>query len=176
MFCKTTKVIYNIFMSDKFKISYRKANKNDLPLIQILNDKLFDYEVKENLYNPEDYIENWSFLGSTKDYFCSLIKDQFVYVAETANVVVGYIIGTIYPEDSLSNLKGKTAEIDNMFVEENYRNSGIGTKLQSLFIDWCKQNKVKRIIVTSEITNKKAIDFYKKRGFNDKSIVLLKKL
>lgn len=163
-------------MRNEISINFRKAKINDLPIIQSLDKKLFEYEIKEGFYNSNDFIENWSQLGAVKDYFSNLIENQFVYLAEVENKVIGYIIGTIFPEDSITNYKGKSAEIDNIYIDEDYRNSGIGTKFEELFVNWCKKNNVKRIFTTTEISNKIAIDFYKKNGFKEKSTILTKKL
>lgn len=53
--------------------------------------------------------------------------------------VVGYLIGYKKEIDYYRKIK-KFAELANMFVLEEYRNLGIGTKLCNAFFKWCEGN------------------------------------
>ena len=57
----------------------------------------------------------------------------------------------------------KDKELDTLYIEEKYRNKGIGSKV----IKDLKE-KIERIKVRKE--NNKAISFYEKNGFNQKEI------
>jgi len=59
------------------------------------------------------------------------------------------------------------AELDNMFVLKEFRGKGIGTKLISSFLDWCKHSKYDRVCVSASAQNTNAIKFYRKFGFKD---------
>ena len=154
-------------------IKIRKATIDDLFTIQSLNNKLFEYEMDRDL---DKYIPGWAFGKESADYFSDLIKNQFVVIAEIGGKPVGYLAGSIYQDDSYSYYDGKTADLDNTFIEEEYRRYGIGSKFMNAFIEWCKQNDVKRIFVTATIGNDNTIAFYKKHGFKELNIELKKEL
>ncbi len=151
----------------------RKATKKDVKTIQSLNNELCKYET-ENEFDV--YKTDWSLTKQSEKYFKALIKKQFVMVAETEGSIVGYLAGSICVEQMYSYYQGKTAELENMFIKEEYRKFGIGSKLIDAFVTWCKNNDAKRILVTATIGNENAIKFYHKNGFNDLDITLRKEL
>lgn len=154
-------------------IQIRKATINDLHIIQSLNNKLFEYEMERDLDN---YIDNWAFGKESKEYFNDLIENQFVILAEVGNKPLGYLAGSLYQDDTYSYYEGSTCELDNMYIEEEYRHLGIGTKLMNSFLEWCKTKQAKRIFVTATLGNDNTIAFYKKHGFKDLNITLKKEL
>ena len=58
-------------------------------------------------------------------------------------------------------------EIDNLFVEENFRNQQIGTKLLSYLVSIAIENKVINITLEVRISNEIARDLYKRFGFRE---------
>jgi GNAT superfamily N-acetyltransferase len=154
-------------------IKLKRATMDDLLTIQTLNDKLFKYEMDRDL---DEYISNWAFGKESKEYFSDLIENNYVILATVDNEPVGYLAGSLYQDDTYSYYDGLTAELDNMFIEEEYRKLGIGSKLINAFTEWCKKQSAKRIFVTATIGNDNTIEFYKKHGFKDLNITLRKKL
>ena len=154
-------------------LKIRKATIKDLKTIQTLNNELFKYEESRDL---DHYIEDWPFGKSSAEYFGDLIKNQFVIIAEVDKNPVGYLAGSIYEDDTYSYYEGVTAELENMFIDEDYRHFGIGSKLVNSFFDWCKQKSAKRIFVTATLGNDNTIAFYRKHGFKDLNITLEKQL
>lgn len=148
-------------------IIIRKANINDLENIQKLNKELFILE--HDNYDP-NLIINWPFENFGTKYFIDMINNQIILVAEKNNNIVGYLAGTI--DKKFTYVDKKTAEIENLFILDKYRNLGIGKMLISEFKKICKENNVKRIIVTAASQNIKAINFYKSQGFEDKKVTL----
>lgn len=90
----------------------------------------------------------------SKDYFYNnfdIVKDAIenatVYVYEQESKVIGFV--------------GINQEfIEGIFVDRNYRSKGIGKKL----IDYCKKN-YNTLSLNVYCKNKKAIEFYKREGF-----------
>ncbi len=90
----------------------------------------------------------------SKDYFYNnfdIVKDAIenatVYVYEQESKVVGFV--------------GINQEfIEGIFVDRNYRSKGIGKKL----INYCKKN-YNTLSLNVYCKNKKAIEFYKREGF-----------
>jgi len=156
------------------QFTIRKAKLTDLKAIQELNLKLFKKEAKE--YDPTLSLE-WTFGRSGTEYFKERIteEDGCVLVAEVKGKIVGYLAGGITETDSYRKV-GRLAEIENMFVEEEYRNQGIGGKLIQKFLDWAKRQKVERVKVVAFALNYKALRFYRKHGFKEYEVVLEKEV
>ena len=154
-------------------IILRNATLQDLPIIQHVNNLLFEYETENGFDN---YISNWALGEESAEYFSELIQNQFVIIAGTEKEPVGYLAGSIYQDNTYSYYEGKTAELENMLVVEKYRKFGIGSKLVNAFLKWCKDNSARRVLVTATIGNETAISFYKKNGFKELNITLKKEL
>ena len=58
-------------------------------------------------------------------------------------------------------------EIENIFVEEEYRSNGIGTKLMSYLISKAIEKQVVNITLEVRISNEVARNLYKKFGFRE---------
>ena len=67
-------------------------------------------------------------------------------------------------------------ELNNMFIEEEYRKYGIGKKLVNKFKDYCINNKIYNIKVEASYKNQNAIKFYHKNGFSEFNITLTSNL
>ena len=61
-------------------------------------------------------------------------------------------------------------EIDDLFVNEDYRNKKIGTKLMSYLISIAIEEKVQNITLEVKMTNTVAIKLYKNFGFLEVAI------
>ena len=61
-------------------------------------------------------------------------------------------------------------EIDNIKVEEEYQDNGIGTKLMSYLVSIAIENKVDNITLEVRKSNNKAIHLYNKFGFHEVAI------
>jgi len=156
-------------MKDK-KIKIIPAKRNDFGIIQELNQKLFQREWKkfDSILNPK-----WSFSDDGKRYLRKALfaNDFLVLKAVNDDKVVGYLIGKLIAVDSSRHLD-KRAILDNMFVQKEYRQLGVGSKLVKEFLKWAKGNKVDNIRVTAFVDNKRAINFYKRQGFKEYNLTL----
>ena len=54
-----------------------------------------------------------------------------------------------------------------MFILEEYRKYGLGTKLFNEFKSYCIENKIEELKVTASAKNINAIKFYQKNGFEE---------
>jgi ribosomal protein S18 acetylase RimI-like enzyme len=147
-------------------IIMRKANFDDLPKIQELNNKLFELEYK---FFDKSLNVGWTYEKAGLDYFKEMIEKEFVVLAVIENEIVGYLAGSIC---SVSYTKAKLAELDNMFILEEYRKYGIGTMLVNEFKKYCLEKGLNAINVTASSKNKNAIAFYMKNGFEELEIIL----
>ena len=143
-------------------IIIKKATIESLNEIQELNNQLFELE-----YNNFDSSlkVGWPFEKAGTEYFSYMLNNQVVFIALVDNRVVGYLAGSINVESSY--VTKSLAELDDMFILENYRNYGIGTKLVNEFKKYCLNIGIQEIKVTASARNNNAISFYKKNGFED---------
>lgn len=61
-------------------------------------------------------------------------------------------------------LEGKNVDMS-VYVHRDYQNKGIGQRMVSLIIDYCKMKGYKGIMIVTERCNRRAIHIYKKLGF-----------
>ena len=152
-------------------IVIRKAILDDLETIQQLNYELF---VLESNNFDDTLIVDWSLSDDGRQYFISSINNDITLVAVVNNKIVGYIIGSLDTEGAYNNIK--QAELNNMYVLEEYRSIGVGGRLfdelKKLFIE----NGMQEVKVVADCKNVKAVNFYKKNGFSESEITLKQKL
>lgn len=146
----------------------RKAKKADLSEIRRLNKALFDFEEKFG----HSYNLNWPYEEDGLNYFEKRLnnKNSLVFVAEEKYKIVGYIISFIdtYPYRRTNPI----CEIENMFVEEEFRKNGIGGKLIAKVRNEAKKRNVKKLRVGAIAQNENAINFYRSQGFTDVNLYL----
>ncbi|MEE3343723.1 MAG: GNAT family N-acetyltransferase [Bacilli bacterium] len=149
------------------EIFIRKAQLEDLNIIQNLNNELFKLE-KENY--DSTLVQDWPLSEDGKQYFEDLIINHYVIVAIKDDKIVGYLAGSINEKGSYEEIQ--YGEINNMLVDNNFRGFGIGKLLIDKFKQYCKDNNINNLKVVASAKNIKAIEFYKNNGFNDFDITL----
>lgn len=152
---------------DAMGIIIRKAEAEDLKNIQTLNNMLFEYEYEGW---DKDLKLGWPFEEAGKKYFLDMINNHIVYIALDNNKPIGYLAGNIKAENNYLSIK--VAEIDNMFVDNEYRGNNIGTILIDKFKEYCKEKGIHTFKVNASAPNIKAIEFYKRNGFTEHDITL----
>jgi ribosomal protein S18 acetylase RimI-like enzyme len=155
-------------------ISIRKATIEDLHTIQYLNNKLCRKENAEfdSTVNPDFATSD----GGTSYFKKALESDEkLVLVAEDDTTPVGYIVGGIEHVGDFRNISNM-CEVDNMWVDEEYRNQGIGKQFMDKLQIWAKNKGVKRMRVVASFKNERAIKFYKREGFGEYDLILEKDL
>jgi len=150
-------------------VKIRKATQNDLRKVQELNLMLFQWDSQfDNALNME-----WTFGKVGESYFRDMIQNEFVVVAQAQDNVVGYLAGSLHNEKHYST--EIYAELDNMFVLEEWRKHGVGKALIQEFFNQCEVKGIKAIRVTASAKNQGAIEFYKRNGFTEFDITLRKR-
>ena len=140
------------------KLIIRKANDNDCAILNKLFQNLLIYErtyFDKNIKN--DLNINSFFEKRVNDNNC------VIFVATIDNSVIGYISGYI-DHDNKIKVEIETT-IESIYIEDNYRNKGIGTKLINEFIKCIKEMGVKYILIDNFILNESARYLYNKLGF-----------
>lgn len=137
----------------------RKAKKEDANMLDRLFAKLLE---NERFYYDENIKENITMSG----FFEKRIdkENEIIFVAEESNKIVGYIYGYINIDNKIKiELE---ANIDSLFVIEEYRNKKIGTKLINAFIEEVKNKNCKYIFIDNKYLNKRAAKLYNNLGFD----------
>lgn len=148
-------------------IVIKKADISNLKDIQSLNHKLFELEY--NNFDPALNVE-WTYEEEGTRYFENMINNEIVYIAIDDDKIIGYLAGSVNIENSY--VTKSLAEVDNMFILEEYRKYGVGSKLMNHFKEYCIKNNIEELKVTAFAKNTDAIEFYKKNGFGEFEITL----
>lgn len=157
-------------MSWSKMIKIRKTTIKDLEDIQELNHKLCE---KENMEFDSTINPNFSSSKEGEQHFrrCLIDKNKCVLIALDGKKTLGYLSGGISKPEDYRKLS-KIGVLGSIFVLEEYRKKGVGTKLHNSFISWCNKKRVDRIRVVASAKNFKAINFYKKNKFKEYNVIL----
>lgn len=148
-------------------ILIRKANLDDVNIIQHLNNELFKLE-KENY--DSTLVSDWPLTEEGRLYFEDLVENHFVIVATLNEEVVAYLAGSINDKGSYEKIQ--YGEINNMLVTDKCRGLGIGKLLVDEFKNYCKENNIENLKVEASAKNINAINFYQKNGFENFNVTL----
>lgn len=139
----------------------RLAVEEDLKRVQVLSQELMEHEkklaTKEYMFNMD-----WALTEEGYENYKSNISRDELYVVCIDNKIVGYM--TCWVNRKMPWQAHKVMEIGNLFIEEEYRNMGIGTALINKAKELCKKNEIKFLKIDVTADNEKAREFYKKNG------------
>ncbi len=102
-----------------------------------------------------------------------LARGCIIYVAEVDSNVVGFVSGYIVRRNPQLKI-GVIGKIDNFYVDESFRRKGIGAKLIGELLSKFKALKALYYEISCDIQNPDALRLYKKLGFVEQKIMLLK--
>lgn len=138
-------------------VNIRHANKNEVKILQELNDEVF---IDNHKYD-EDLDMNWAQSDKGRDYFTELLNnpDACCLIAEENGQAIGYI--TAGPKE-VSYRKSKYLEIENMGVVPKYRSKGIGSMLMSECLKWGKAQGFQKAFVNAYFDNRMAVELGEK--------------
>jgi GNAT superfamily N-acetyltransferase len=132
---------------------FRFAHETDVDALQSLADGLYASDPNTTNIRP-DLRLTWSELNARPE------KGR-VIVFENEGELIGYCIAIFFWSNEY---RGNILEIDELFVDENHRSSGIGTRL----FTWLEHTLSDCIVGFSlQVANhnKPALKFYRKLGF-----------
>ena len=150
----------SLFMTTALDIYW--LTSNIFTVLQNLLIKKINVNNKEECHELINYAKNCSW-QSTGEYFAELIENneftdsEIVIVAYLGNKVVGF---AALVSDSVAEDFNESPFLDFLFVEEEYRNRGIATKLVNYIVDYAKEKYDTIYLVTVSHES-----FYKKLGF-----------
>ena len=146
----------------------KQGTVNELDIVKPLWEKLNRLHYNLSLHFKNRY-ENKTW-ENRKQFLIEKSKNiLFEYVILSFdNSIIGYCISTIEKKNY------KSGEIDSIFIEENYRKSGIGKQLMNRAIEWlnAQGSKTQKILVG--VGNEEVLEYYKQFDFFPLHIVLQK--
>ena len=140
------------------------AKEIDRMLTSLIQDERENYDknINENykVHNfYEKYIDN---------------KNNCILFAKANNEILGYVYGFIQNNGQVFNTK--IAQLDAIFVKKEYRGNGIAQSLIQELTKWAKEQGATYIELSVCQENEKARKLYKNNGFEDKKLILRKKI
>ena len=108
------------------------------------------------------------FLVSARDSFPDAWDEKMLLSAFKAGNFFGFIAEDgVLPTGFITySVNIDTADLQDLFVAENYRKKGVGNALITKFIDNARARGVKKLFLEVRESNTPAINLYKKAGFN----------
>jgi len=91
-------------------------------------------------------------------------RNHVVFVADTDEGLVGFGMGRVKRNPSVV-VPETVGYIENIFIQERKRRSGIGTALCNRLLDWFRKRKIVHVELFYQIENNSAAVFWKKMGF-----------
>ncbi len=158
-------------MSGGIKLNFT-ISKAMLDEISEINNMLTDLIQDERKNYDSNINENYK----VEEFYEKSIDDnnKIILVARENNIILGYIYGFIQDNGNLYN--NKIAQLDALFVKEQYRGNGIAISLMKEFINWAEEKGVAYIELSVCKNNTNAISLYENEGFCIDKILLRKKL
>lgn len=160
-------------------IVIRKFQQEEAPFLESLMKEFGDYissiDPLKRVYHKQ---------GGAKFFLDKMIKETSdnngkVFVALNENKIVGFIGGYVKPqleEELMETIKAIPGYVSELFVQDKFRGRGIGldlmNKIEKYFIS--QGCDIIRTVVFSP--NKSARSLYKKLGFHERDISLVKVL
>ena len=154
-------------------VTIRKAHKDDLKSIQDLNHKLFLWDSRSD----PTLNTKWPYEEAGIEYFRKKISGEsgICFVAVADGKIVGYLTGYMFDKVAAYDTILRS-ELDNIFVEDEFRGKGVGMMLVDDFFAWSKSHGAASVMVSAYYLNERAIGFYKKAGFAPLALKLESKL
>ncbi len=132
---------------------------------KINNPESFAKTIYNNFIYLTAYPELSHDINSIKD--CIDSNNPLSIIIKFDKKIIGYLVGDFR---ELAD-KRYVFYVSYMYVSEQYRSKGIGTKLVQTLIQTCLNYKVNLILLTCDTNDKKIIKFYEKFGFKKDPIL-----
>lgn len=126
--------------------------------------RLFAAHIQESTGRNVSVKTSEKLISFIRTYF--KMPNTFFYLAVDGRKSVGYIVGAIKMATHWTNdFDFNNAELIELYVMPEYREKGVGSNLLHKFMSWCSKKEIKRIYLETEVQDRKAVIFWKKRGF-----------
>jgi ribosomal protein S18 acetylase RimI-like enzyme len=136
-------------------IEIRTATIDDLAAIFHLGEKVFTSQEYSNLYRTWDEYEVTHLFNSESEY---------VLVAETGGMVVGFAMGTIIEKARSAWSYGHLLWLG---VDPDFARRGIAGQLFSRFREIMETTGIRMLMVDTQADNDAAVKFFQRNGFEN---------
>ena len=130
-------------------------------------EKVYDLYINHNPCFIDHDLE--AFKGDVKRYLTD--KNNFCFCLENEEEVVGFV--------RYKQKKGplnKRLYISSVIIKDTEQGKGYGKALLNYAINFAKEHEYKEITLDVMATNEKAIEFYKKMGFDIEKFLMKKRI
>ena len=111
------------------------------------------------------------FLTSARESFSDAWDEKMLVSAFNVGNFFGFVAEDGEPIGFITySVNIDTADMQDLFVTEDYRKKGVGYALVSAFMEGAKSNGVKKLFLEVRESNLPAVNLYKKAGFTFLSI------
>ncbi|OGM20442.1 hypothetical protein A2714_01275 [Candidatus Woesebacteria bacterium RIFCSPHIGHO2_01_FULL_38_9] len=160
-------------------ITFREYRETDRQLLQSLIEKLMDYVVSTDPIKRIRRLDGYGAL-TLKKLLKKINKNNGkIFFAEDDSKVIGFVsgfVGTQSKENLLERVPTKVGYIEDLFVEKEYRGKHVGTNLLEKMEKYLKDKGCDSLWLEVFVPNTSAHEYYKKLGFMDREVGMLKKL
>ena len=94
-----------------------------------------------------------------------------IFIARHASVPIG-MVSLLFTVSTAEG--GPACWLEDMVLHPHWRNGGLGTRLLQHAIDWASNHGFTRISLLTDKTNKDAIRFYRRQGFTESAMTVLR--
>jgi ribosomal protein S18 acetylase RimI-like enzyme len=152
-------------------MNIRKAESTDMEKIVDLAYEFDEYLVGVDNTLTSEVTPKEVLQKNLSEGFCDPKHD--IVVAEVSGEVVGFSDMWAYPEFIHG---GIITYLQNLFVTEKYRRSGVGSKLFNAILEQAQERRAVAIHISMKKKNTIAINFYKKQGIEVELMMLERRL
>lgn len=111
-----------------------------------------------------------------EEQFMEMVKDRELYVAKLNGIVAGFALLRMRVSDGIGRVPRKIMLIDQICVDESFRNHGIGSQMMEEIRVLAKVFGCTDLQLGVYPQNDAAVSFYQKCGFAIKSIDMQRKV
>ena len=147
---------------------------DEVQMLELMNEFWMDYNRGEILSVELKKFEALKDPHDTMKKELNKYNKWISFVAEEASKLVGYIVGDTDLKEH--KVLGKQGYIEEFFVTESRRGEGIGSKLYEKLLEEFKKQNCKQLGIDAYVVNKNTIEYYKKLGFIERNIVMVKEI
>lgn len=159
------------------KITYKEYSEVDKKDLIDLAFKLEEYQKEIDPIKRVQNLKGFSELD-IEDTLDDLNKNQGkILFAMNETKKIGFVIGIIWKQSEKSRLEiglHKLGEVMHLFVEEGYRGRGVGKALLKMAEEYFVDEGCDSVWLSVFIPNINAHELYKKSGFIDREVGMLK--
>ena len=141
------------------------ATANDRPHVERLAKQVHQMHVD---WRPDLFLMPEELFPEER--FSELVKNRELYVAKMGGAVVGYCLLKMRPSNDIGRVPRKVMVIDQLCVDEEFRNHGIGTQMVTEIRALARAFRCTDLQLGVYPQNDAAVSFYQKCGFMIRSI------